>query len=149
MLLPAPLAPTSATVSPGSELEVERVEDEAGSRGVGERDPLEANGRVRRTGRDEPCPPPHRRGRLEQLEHALGDGQPVGARVELRAELAQRQVQLGREDEHGQPGLRPRPPSTSRTPTVTATSATPSVAASSSTDPERKATRSVPIVGRR
>ena len=41
------------------------------------------------------------------------------------------------------------PPSTSRTPTVTATSATPSVAASSSTEPERKATRSVPIVATR
>ena len=32
---------------------------------------------------------------------------------------------------------------------VTATSATPSVAASSSTDPDRKATRSVPIVASR
>ena len=47
------------------------------------------------------------------------------------------------------PAWRPRPPSASRTPTVTATSATPRVAASSSTVPERKVRRSVPIVARR
>ena len=41
------------------------------------------------------------------------------------------------------------PPSARRTPTTTATSAMPSVAASSSTAPDRKATRSVPIVARR
>ena len=86
-------------------------------------------------------------GRLEQIEHALGDGEPVRAGVELRAEPAQRLVQLGREHEHGQPRLQTRArPSTSRTPTVTAASATPSVAASSSTEPERKLTRSVAIV---
>ncbi len=88
----------------GQQLEVERVEDEVGSRGVGERDLLQANGCVRRTGRDEPPPAPHRCGCLEQPEQAVGDGQSVGAGVELGSELAQRSVELRREDEDGQPG---------------------------------------------
>ena len=49
-------------------------------------------------------------GQVEHLEDPLGAGQPVGAGVELRAELAQRRVELGSEDQHGQPGLeRERP----------------------------------------
>ena len=89
MLFPAPLAPTRATVSPGSSSRSSESSTRSGSRGVGERDLLQANGCVRRAGRDEPPPAPHRRGRLEQPEQAVGDGQSVGARVELGSELAQ------------------------------------------------------------
>ena len=42
---------------------------------------------------------------LGQVEHPLRDRRAVGARVELRGEVPQRQVELGREDEHGQRGL--------------------------------------------
>ena len=122
------------------ELEVEPVEHEPASRRDRRtRRPRSARARRRGLGGASPADRQHRRRRLEQREHPLGDREPVGARVELRAELAQRQVQLGREHEHRQARPRGRaPPSTSRTPTVTATSATPSVAASSSTEPERK-----------
>ena len=48
-----------------------------------------------------------RRGRVEQREHPLRHRQPVRAGVELRPEPPQRQVQLGRQDDHGQPGLEP------------------------------------------
>ena len=39
----------------------------------------------------------------------LRNRETVRARVKLRAELAQRQVQLGREHQDGQPGLQPEP----------------------------------------
>ena len=140
MLLPAPLAPTSATVSPGRELEVEPVEHEPGPRRVGERDALEPHRRVRagsaaasRPAGADRRPAPRaarasarrRRARRRSRGTARRAGAAAGrARARARAPSA--------------PPARPRPPSTSRTPTVTATSATPSVAASSSTEPERK-----------
>ena len=87
--------------------------------------------------------------RVEQREHPLGDRQAVGARVVLGAQPAQRQVQLGREHEHRQPGLQ-------------AEAAADQAHADRHRDerdaerggqlehgPERKPTRSVPIVARR
>ena len=148
VLLPPPLGPTSATVSPGAELEVDAVEHRGRPRRVRERDALEPDARVARARRDASSRP----GRdiaVDEVEQPLRDREPVGARVELRGEVPQRQVELGREHEHGQAASKPMPPSTRRTPTVTATSAIPSVAASSSTVPERNATRSVAIVVRR
>ena len=89
----------------GRELEVEPVENEPGSR------------RDTRTTRPRAAPSasaglggtlvPWLRtagGRVEQLEDPPGGREPVGAGVELRAELAERQVELRREDEHRQPG---------------------------------------------
>ena len=91
-----------------------------------------------------------RAARLEQVEDARrATARPSALAWNSAPSRRNGQVQLGCEDQHGQPGLSPSPPPTRRTPTVTATSATPSVAASSSTDPERKLTRSVPIVARR
>ena len=93
----------------GRQLEVEPVEDETGARRVGEGDVLQAH-RRRRGARDRPRPSPASRGRrVEQREHPVGDRQAVGARVVLRAQPAQRQVQLGCEHEHGQPGLEAEP----------------------------------------
>ena len=74
---------------------------------------------------------------------------PVGRGVELDADLAQRQEDLGRQDEHRDPGDQVEVPSTSRSPMPTATSATDSVVSSSSTMDDRNAIRSVPMVARR
>ena len=127
-----------------------------GRDGIGERDAPRAARRASRGSAACSAPPGADLGRrVEQLEHPLGDREPVRAGVELRAELPQRQVELGREHEHGQRGLEGRaPPPTSRTPTVTATSATPSVAASSSTEPgeeadAQRAHRGAPVLARR
>ena len=149
VLLPRPLGPTSATVSPGRSSrsrpsstarrarDTRTTRSRAGPRRRGARAAARVAGAAAG-------------GASSSVEQPVGDGEPVRARVVLRAERAQRQVQLGREHEHRERRPRsPIPPSTSRTPTVTATSATPSVAASSSTAPERNATRSVPIVARR
>ena len=109
VLLPAPLSPDERHGLARRQLEVEPVEDEAGTRRIGEGDALQAH-RRRRGARDRPRPSRARRGRrVEQREHPVGDRQPVGARVVLGAQPAQRQVQLGREHEHRQPGLEPEP----------------------------------------
>ena len=93
----------------GRQLEVEPVEDGAGARRVGEGDALQAH-RRRRGARGGPRPSRARRGRrVEQPEHPVGDGQAVGARVVLRAQPAQGQVELGREHEHRQSGLEAEP----------------------------------------
>ena len=104
---PAPLSPTSATVSPG------RSSRSSPSSTGPERAGYENDTRSKRTGARAGLgasrgPPGHGgRRRVEQREHPLGHGQPVRAGVVLRAQPAERQVQLGREDDHGQPGLEP------------------------------------------
>ena len=76
---------------------------EGGRRPVGirERDAVEpdrggakARGR-HRSGR-------RRHGRLDQCQEAVGNGDAIGARMEPGSEIAQRQVELRREHEHGQ-----------------------------------------------
>ncbi len=105
VLLPAPLSPTSATVSPGESSSSSPSSTSPGRAGY-ENDtcssriggPAGLGARQRTACRD-------RRGRVEQREHPLGHREPVRARVVLGAEAAERQVQLGREHEHGQAGL--------------------------------------------
>ena len=108
VLFPAPLSPTSASVSPGRERQVEPVEH---------RRPAATDTRRRRSrsstaataGLGGTSTRPRASGASSiSVEDPLGDGEAVGARVELRAELAQRQVQLRREQQHRQPGLQAR-----------------------------------------
>ena len=110
MLLPLPLGPDERHRLAGRELEVDRVEHDALPRRVGEGDSLEPDRNVARARRRRAAP----RGAgcrrlLEQIEEALGDGEAVGARVVLGGEVPQRQVELGREHEHRQPGLEAEP----------------------------------------
>ena len=42
---------------------------------------------------------------IDEREQPVGDGEAVGARVELGGEVAERQVELRREHEHGEAGL--------------------------------------------
>ena len=132
----------------GADLQVEVAQHVEVAARVRERDALEPDRDERRIGRGRPART-SRRG-FGELEEALGDGRSVRARVELRREVAERQVELRHEHEHGErrPRSRCRPRRGAR-PTTTATSAIPSVAASSRIEPERNATRSVPIVVRR
>ncbi len=60
--------------------------------------------------RQRSCRRPHRRRLVEDFEDPLGARHPVGRGVELGAELAQRHVDLGGEDQHGQPGGQPEVP---------------------------------------
>ena len=147
VLFPAPLGPTSATVSPARELEVDASSAGRCAAGIAERRPARA-GSSPSAGPGRGAAPARRRpARLDEVEQPSGDGRAVGAGVELRRRRcgAAGRARARARARSARPA-KPRPPSTSRTPTVTATSATPSVAASSSTAPERKATRSVPIV---
>ena len=110
------------------------------------RDGLEPHGRAGRARRQPLARGAHCRGGLDEVEEPLGHGHAVSARMELRPELPDRQVQLGREHEHRQGGLQADSASGQADAHRHGDQATPSVAASSSTDPERKPTRSVPIV---
>ena len=100
----------AATVSPGRDRQLELVEHRALPRRVGERDALEPHRRLSRgLGALRVRARAGAVGVVEQLQDALGDREAVGARVELRAELAQRQVELGREHQHRQPRLQAEP----------------------------------------
>ena len=86
------------------QLEIDVLEHRARTRRVGERDALEEHRRAVRARRlDAP------RGRglrlLDERQQPVRHGEPVGARVVLRAQGAQRQVDLGGEDQHGQSRL--------------------------------------------
>ena len=151
VLLPAPLSPTSATVSPGAQLEVEPVEDAARARRIGEDDALQPHGAPPRGSAASRAPPARAAaGASSSASIRVGDGQAVGARVVLGAQPAQRQVQLGREHEHGQAGLqaerRRRPAARRPSPRRARRRGWRPARAPS---PERKLTRSVPIVARR
>ena len=72
VLLPPPLGPTSATVSPGGELEVDADSSTApAARRVRERDALEPDRRVARARRRDPRRPATARRPLDQLEQPL------------------------------------------------------------------------------
>ena len=94
----------------GRELEVDRVEHELRPRRIHERDSLEPNRRVPRARRHLPGTDGGRRRLLEQLEEALRDREPVGARVELGREVPQRQVELRRKHEDGEARLEAETP---------------------------------------
>ena len=66
---------------------------------VGERDAFEP---ARHLARRDEAAGRHRRRGVEQVEQPRRDRHAVGARVELRAQPPQRQIQLGREDQNGQ-----------------------------------------------
>ena len=98
-------------VAPGASVRLDAVEDRRAASGIREAHVVQRDGGARRIGGSE-----HRLahldagGQVQHLEDPLGAGQPVGAGVVLRAELAQRRVELGSEDQHGQPRLeRERP----------------------------------------
>ncbi len=99
--LAAPARPDERDRLAGHELEVDRVEHGSRPSRVGEGDSLEAHRHLERA-RRRGSPGAARGGRrlLEQLEETLRDGQAVGARVVLGREIAQREVELGREHEH-------------------------------------------------
>ncbi len=108
MLLPVPLAPTSATVSPGSSSRSSSSRTSSGRDAYAKETRSKRMGASCRVGRDQAAGADGRRG-LQQAQHAVGNGQAVGARVELRAELAQRCVELRRENQDRQPGLETEP----------------------------------------
>ena len=104
MLFPPPLGPISATVSPGAIVSETSESARAGRSGIRERDGLEpdrglADARGLLRARDD------RHRLLDQPEQPVGDRDAVGARVEPGCEVAQRQVELGRQHEHRQRGL--------------------------------------------
>ena len=87
------------------ELELEALQHRAGPRRVGERHRLQPHGRRGGAGRRALAAGADLGRGVEQVQHALGDRDAVRARVELRAEAPQRQVQLGRQDQHEEGGL--------------------------------------------
>ena len=106
--MPAPLGPVSAIRSPGRMAQADVVQGIVLASRVGERDCAQPDGvlaqvhgaadaRARRRCR-------WRRG-VEDLEDVPGRGGALGAGVELRADRAQREVGLGREQQHEQCGL--------------------------------------------
>ena len=107
VLFPAPLSPTSATVSPGDSSRSSPSSTGPGTGRVGERHVLEPDGGECGARSHQRSAVHGRCGRVEQREHPLRHRQPVRAGVELRPQPPQRQVQLGRQDDHGQPGLEP------------------------------------------
>ena len=94
----------------GGQLEVEALEHEPRARRVAEGHPFEPDRSAGRARRLERTPGVDRGGGIEKPEDAIGDGEPVGARVILRAQLPKRQVELRGEDEDGQPRLQPDSP---------------------------------------
>ena len=146
VLLPAPLSPTSATVSPGASSRSKPVEHQPRARGVGERHALEPDGCVRRARRQPGPPGRHRAGASSSANIRSATASPSALAWYSAPSRRNGRYSSGASTSTVSPAWRPRPPPTSRTPAATATSATPSVAASSSTDPDRKLTRSVSIV---
>ena len=104
VLFPTPLGPTIADVSPGADHEVEAAQHVDVAARVGERDALERDRRERRI-RRAARRRRRRSARVGEVEQPLRDGGAVGARVELRSEVAERQVELRCEDENGERGL--------------------------------------------
>ena len=106
--LAAPLVADEGDRLAGPELEIDAVEDGARRAGyenetASSRTGSDARARRRRV------PGGARRPVLEQVEEAARDGEPVGARVVLRREVPERQVELGREHEHRQARLEAEP----------------------------------------
>ena len=108
MLLPLPLGPTSATVSPGRSSRSTPSRTVAARAGYAYETPSSRIGRVARARQRHSRPLVIRDCRLlRELEQALGNREPVRARVVLGSEIAKGQVELGREDEDGQRRLEP------------------------------------------
>ena len=104
VLLPSPLAPTSATSSPGSMRRCSAVEHGLAAARVGDAHVLQLDRAGAHVGRRERARGgAHGRRGVEHGEQAPGGLQAVGARVEVLADHADGQVQLGREQQHGQP----------------------------------------------
>ena len=135
--LPAPLGPTRTTVSPGEMVRLDLSQQRdlpAGQLRVTERSSTGPG-----TVRLRPGPPGRRR--ADQRQRPGGGSEALGALVELGARPAQREVHLGRHDEHGQ-RRQVQAPVNRRKPSGTATRATDTDPSVSSTRAERKATRS-------
>ncbi len=94
----------------GLEFQIRTVEHHPRARRVGERQLLGNNGTMSRAGDVASAAARRSVVRIEEVEHALGDGATVCARMELSAEAAEREVQLGSEHQHRQSGLEPEAP---------------------------------------
>ncbi len=94
----------------GRQLEREAVEHETRAGRIRERDAFQPHGNGGRARRHTRTARAALGRGVEQREDPLRDRDPVRARVVLRAEPSDRQVELGSEHEHGQPGLAARCP---------------------------------------
>ncbi len=149
MLFPAPLSPTSATVSPGASSRSSPSRTTSGRAGYENETPSIRTGTAAGLG-GAPAPPgPLSAGASSSEKIRSATAAPSALAWYSAPSRRTGRYSSGASTSTVSPAWRPIPPSTSRTPTVTATSATPSVAASSSTDPERKLARSVFIVASR
>ena len=109
MLFPAPLSPTSATVSPGASSRSSPSRTTSGRAGYENETPSIRTGTAAGLG-GAPDASRAALGRgVQQREDPLRHRGPVRARVVLGPEPPDRQVQLRREHEHGQPGLEADP----------------------------------------
>ncbi len=107
MLFPPPLGPTIDDRLAGTDLQVEPAQHVEIAARVRERDAFEPDRDERGIGRSRPARA-RRRG-IGELEEALGHGRSVRARVELRGQVAERQVELGHQYEHGERRLEADP----------------------------------------
>ena len=94
VLLPPPLGPTSATVSPGASSRSTPSSTRTLACGIGERDPLEPDGHLPRARCRGGACGAGASGSVDEVEEPLGDGEPVRAGVELCGQVSQRQVEL-------------------------------------------------------
>ena len=92
---------------PCAHLQVDALENEARAARVGEGDVLEPDRAVARGHRCDESRRGTRSRSLEELEQPFGNRDSVGARVVLGGEVAERQVELGGEDEDGHSRLEP------------------------------------------
>ena len=81
------------------------VEDDAGARGILEAHALETYGRRRRAGRRDVAPARAFGRQVEKREDPVRDRRSVGARVVLRSESTEREIELRRKHEYREPGL--------------------------------------------
>ena len=148
VVLPLPVGPTSATVSPGASSTSTASSTSPSRAGyANETFSSRTGASLGRGGRASPraaAGPSSRRS-----SRRVATARPSALAWYCAARFRSGRYSSGASTSTVRPASKPTPPSTRRTPTVTATRAMPRVAASSSTVPERNATRSVPIVARR
>ena len=102
MLLPLPLAPTSATVSPGASSRSTRFEHAPLPGGIAERDAFQTH-RHQAGARRRGAARAGSFGHVDEPQKPLADGEAVRARMELGGEVAEREVELRGKDEDRQP----------------------------------------------
>ena len=106
--LPSPARPDDRERLARQELEVD-ARAAPRRRGPGTRTTTRSNGSDASAGSGRRAEPATRGRRVREVEEPLGDRRAVGARVELRGEVAERQVELRREHENGERRLEADP----------------------------------------